>query len=223
MEITIHGRQFEVTETHKAFWESVEAGKWEPYTFDILDKYVPLHDNYLDIGAWIGPTVLYASRFGTRCIAVEPDPVACEQLSDNNILNGDEFEVHNQAIADHDGELVLGSESLGNSMTRLEAAHPGMSVISVYCQTLDSFVRHGEIEGSMFIKMDVEGSEELILRDIEFFKKHKPTLYLSLHPGWFRNASLARYTIAAVSDLYRFRVYPEPTDPNTILFTDMDG
>jgi FkbM family methyltransferase len=221
MDITIHGRRFRVTETHRAFWESVEAGKWEPYTFDILDKYVPRHRNYLDLGAWIGPTSMYASRLCGRCIAVEPDPVAYEQLCDNQIADGDNLEVHNQAILDYDGKTLLGSEELGNSMTRLSAAHPGRSVIEVPCQTLSRLVRECEVEGSMFIKMDVEGSEELILRDIEFFKKHKPTLYLSLHPMWFRNPTTAAETIDRIGSLYRYHVHPANGDTNTVLFTDL--
>lgn len=214
MEITIHGRRFSVTETHKAFWESVEVGKWEPYTFDILDKYVPLHDNYLDIGAWIGPTAMYAHALCERSFALEPDPVAYSYLRRN--ASGT---LINLAISDYDGLMVLGSEELGNSMTRLAAVHPGKQVFEVKCRTLDWLVDMEAISGSIFIKMDVEGAEELILRDIEFFKKHKPTLYLSLHPMWFRNPASAEETISKVGALYKHRIAVEN---HQLLFTDLD-
>jgi FkbM family methyltransferase len=222
MEITIHGRRFQVTETHKAFWESVEAGKWEPYTFDILDKYVPRHDNYLDIGAWIGPTAIYAAPLCERSIAVEPDPVAYEQLCENIVESRFVFQTRQCAISDYDGLMVLGAEELGNSMTRLSAAHPGREVIEVWCESLKTLVTKDKITGSMFIKMDVEGAEELILRDIEFFKKHKPTLYLSLHPMWFRNSTTAAETIDRIGSLYRYHIHPAAGDTNTVLFTDLD-
>jgi hypothetical protein len=114
--------------------------------------------------------------------------------------------------------MLLGSEELGNSMTRLSAAHPGREVIEVSCQTLGNFFED-RIAGSTFIKMDVEGAEELILRDIEFFKKHKPTLYLSLHPGWFRDPNAGMITVNNVGGLYK---QTHLVENNTLLFTDLD-
>jgi FkbM family methyltransferase len=217
-------KTFHVTETpqFRGFWDDVERGRWEPYTFEILDRYVPRHQSYLDVGAWIGPTVLYASRLCKYCFALEPDPVAHLRLKENiDFDGGQNIIVSNSAVLDRPGTILLGSEELGNSMTRLSAAHPGRQVVEVPATTLGIFVGQNCIPAPMFIKMDVEGAEELILRDFDFFNTHKPTLYLSLHPQWFRNPTTAMEAIGKVGSLYRYHVYPASGDTNTVLFTDL--
>jgi FkbM family methyltransferase len=195
------------------FWDDVESGKWEPHTFEVLDKYLGLDTTYLDLGAWIGPTVLHASTLCGRCLAVEPDPEAFTWLCENT--KGTRIETHRLAISDHNGVEMLGSEELGNSMTRLSAT---ANRIEVPCQTLTSFCAKTKISGPLFIKIDVEGSEEAILRDFAFFVVHRPTVYLSLHHQWFLDPATAMKTINRVGDLYKTRTRVEH---NSLLFTDL--
>jgi tRNA/tmRNA/rRNA uracil-C5-methylase (TrmA/RlmC/RlmD family) len=61
---------------------------WEQDTFHILEYYKDLEkDIYIDIGAWIGPTVLYSANIYNRVIAIEPDPIAIERLEENIKVN----------------------------------------------------------------------------------------------------------------------------------------
>jgi FkbM family methyltransferase len=217
MNVTLSGESFRVVPD--PFWEWAASGTWEPYTFATLAKYLPLHKTYLDVGAWIGPTALYASRFCNRIIAIEPDLVAYQTLRENAALNGNVIRaMYPVALMDYDGTVLLGSEEMGNSMTRLSAAHPGCAVAEVLCETISTFVDDLEVERPIFIKMDAEGAEEFILRDKAFFEKHKPTLYLSLHPQWFRNPGTAMETIDGIGKLYAHR---HEISNNILLFTDL--
>ncbi len=57
------------------FWLE-KYSSWEPGTFKVLDQYLSKDKDYLDIGAWVGPTAIYGSFISRKVVAVEPDPVA---------------------------------------------------------------------------------------------------------------------------------------------------
>jgi FkbM family methyltransferase len=218
MKIKIAAQEFEVVrDPLPGFWTNTELGWWEPYTFPVFDKYVPKDGTYLDLGAWIGPTALYASRIAKRCIAVEPDPFAFDHLEANVLANGSAIELLNMAVMDYDGTVQLGSGNLGDSVTRVFESNTAPERINVPCHTLRKLVATANISGPLFIKMDVEGSEEFILRDVDFFAEHKPTLYLSLHPFWFKDPARAVSTIDRIGKLYAHR---QEIAGNTFLFTD---
>jgi FkbM family methyltransferase len=216
MTVNLAGEQFEASPN--PFWADAESGRWEPYTFEVLAKYLPKHSTYLDVGAWIGPTVLYASRFCDRVMALEPDPVAFDILRENVKMSKSKAFLLQGALMDYNGKVLLGSEDLGNSMTRLEAARPDAKVIETDCRTLSQVDKLLIFTAPLFIKMDCEGAEEFILRDKSFFEHYKPTLYLSLHPQWFRNPTTAMETINGIGALYANRI---EVANNTLLFTDL--
>ena len=132
-------------------------GVWEPYTFRILDVFLDRPTiPYLDIGAWIGPTVLYAARKVDRVWAIEPDRVAYAALLTNLRLNEcRNVRTFNLAILDRDGIARLGSDCLGNSMTRITNSE---NSFYASCRTLDSFMFEQGLGDDTFIKMDVEGA-----------------------------------------------------------------
>ena len=75
------------------FWKKFEVNKWENETIQIIEKYVTAETYFIDIGAWIGPITLYASKFANKIIAFEPDPVAFNILKNNIDLNRN-FDFH---------------------------------------------------------------------------------------------------------------------------------
>jgi FkbM family methyltransferase len=202
--ITCNGHSFLIDETGMGrYWLDMEDNKWEPWTFRIFNKFLSKNTTYIDLGAWIGMTVLYASKLSDRCYAFEPDPVAYKILCGNIDANGiKNIRAFNEAVADHDGTLTLGNEhhTLGNAVTRIGTS---IDQFQVPCRTLETICVQEGISGSIFIKMDVEGAEEIILRDTEFFRIRKPILYLSTHEPWFKDPTTAMETIKKVSILYK--------------------
>ena len=202
--IAYNGYSFLVDETGIGwYWLDMEKGLWEPWTFRLFDHFLHRNVVYIDLGAWIGITVLYASRLCDKCYALEPDPVAyntlCSNIAANSITN---ITAVNEAIANYDGVLSLGNEhhALGNSVTRIGT---NTDTFQVPCHKLETFVSRFGLTEPMFIKMDVEGSEELILEDIEFFEKWKPTLYLSTHQEWFKDPIKGMEIVRKVGRLYK--------------------
>jgi FkbM family methyltransferase len=59
---------------------------------------------------------------------------------------------------------------------------------TVDCLTLESFFKTNNITDCNFIKIDVEGGEELIIRSsIEFIKNNDFTIYIALHIPWIKD------------------------------------
>jgi FkbM family methyltransferase len=106
--------------------------------------------------------------------------------------------------------VTLGSGLLGASTTRqnplagggIGAWEPGQS-FEVPCETLRGFVERLKLEDPLFIKMDVEGSEEDILEDLDFFRQRQPILYLEQHSWWWKDERDCRRKIAAVEQEIR--------------------
>jgi len=191
-DVKINGKPFTVADEPADFWGWVERGNYNP-EWARLDDFLKPEHTFLDLGAWVGSHSLYASRVASHIVSVEPDPVAFTILEQNLKLNGLP-EPHRLAIAGKEGVITLGSGFLGASTTRVNpregggigAWEPGHQ-FDIPCTTLRQFVAREQLTGPLFIKIDVEGSEEDIIRDFEFFEEYRPVVYLSLHPFWWRS------------------------------------
>ena len=88
MEITKNNLSFTVTGSFSEKWFSnKQFHNWEKNTFHILDHYADSNLNYIDVGAWIGPTVLYAAQRFNKVVAIEPDRLAFHRLVENLSVN----------------------------------------------------------------------------------------------------------------------------------------
>ncbi|MCL6285165.1 FkbM family methyltransferase [Ruegeria sp. 2012CJ41-6] len=180
---TLNGEPFRLDPYHSKFWRKASTGNWERDTFAVLDQHLSPDRDYVDIGAWIGPTVLYAARRARHVWCFEPDPVAYRHLiwnlELNNIRNVSAFGV---ALWKDTGVVrmaSLGGEA-GDSMTSvLGDPERGTEVISA---TWDQIVQAVDLSGVSLVKMDVEGAEFSLLPTLlPWLKTQRPTLYLSTH------------------------------------------
>lgn len=201
------------------FWRWVTEGRYDA-EWAILKTLLRPEHTFIDLGAWVGSHSLYASTIAKCVVAVEPDPVAYAILL-KNLEAVSKTHVHQIAIAGHEGTITLGSAFLGASTTRVnpdggggigawEAGHQ----FEIPCMTLRSFCNS---EDPMFIKIDVEGSEESILEDIDFFAEHKPTVYLECHPFWWKNEPATWERIRKIGKLYKqtLNLQMKPVDLNS--------
>lgn len=174
-----------------SFWKRLQNGKWEKETFDIFDRFLDKEHSYIDIGAWIGPTVLYGAQISKHCYAVEPDYVAYQSLKSNIALNKNLMEnitLYNGAISNKTGKTsISGKFNLGDSMSSILEKN-SVNVLSVECLKFKDFMNRFKIKDCNFIKIDTEGAEVLILPSMsEYIAQNKPTIHLSLHPFLFPN------------------------------------
>jgi len=191
IEITKNERPFLVHEYTRPFWQKLQKGLWERETFEVLDKFLNPNHLYVDVGSWIGPTVLYGAQTAKRSYALEPDPVAFAQLRANVNLNpklASKIELHNYAIAEKNGQIRLGNRNqLGDSMTGVLFANAPNSFLTDAI-TLEEFFERNDIKDCNLIKIDIEGGEvSVIPQSKDFFRRTKIPLYLSLHPLWFED------------------------------------
>lgn len=205
MEVLIKGAAFEVQEEPADFWGWVKAGHYDREWNLILAHLQPEH-TFLDLGAWIGSHSLLASTIAKRVVAVEPDPIAYAILARNVDFAHSPVEIFEMAITGHAGVVRLGSGFLGASTTRrnpnagggIGRWEPG-HIFNARCETLRGFAEKRVLKDPLFIKMDVEGSEEEILEDVQFFRERKPVLFLERHPWWWKDESATRKRIEEIS------------------------
>jgi len=99
----------------------------------------------------------------------------------------------------------------------------------VDCWKLSTFCTNNKIDKVDFIKIDVEGCEEFIFNDVDFFVKYKPTVYIQLHNFWFENKEQGNQVVKNVAAIYK-NVYDDNfnivnyknIDGGSYIFTDFD-
>lgn len=201
--INIKNKEFLVSEHNIGWWSVVSNGSWEPFTFNIIDKFVDEESVCIDLGAWLGFISLYLAQIVNKVHSVEPDTVAFTDLK-NSANNTEKYEriiLHNCAIANYNGLVKMGNpNNLGDSMTRFNQEK---NQFEVKCYTMSTFCQINNINKVDFLKVDIEGSEEYLFQDIDFFEKYQPTLFVQLHRGWFLNSSSAMENFKKVSKIYK--------------------
>ncbi len=183
--VTINEQHFKCDPNHPGFWRIVNKGGFEPQYFKILDEYLTPKSVYCDIGSWIGPTAIYASRSCKKVYCFEPDVIAYKYLLQNIELNKLlNVETFNLAIAGFDGIVKMASHggNLGDSMTSMVNIDPVKDSFNANCSTWEKwFIEHNSPVID-FLKMDIEGGEfELVLDMKDYLMDQKPIFYLSTH------------------------------------------
>lgn len=183
MEVVRDGKKYVVSEGYDWFWKQFADGTWEPNTFKIFDTFLNPGEKMLDIGAWIGPTALYAAAKAKQVFAFEPDAIAFFHLIQNIELNRIQNIVpYPIAVSNEWKGINFGPKngSYGDSMaSELWGKNGGSQVPAAAFQVLVADIMPG------FIKIDIEGGEKNIFDGAALLLGQiKPTIYLSLHTPW---------------------------------------
>lgn len=151
-------------------------GTYEPYMQRAFTQYARPGSVVYDIGAHAGFHTLFCGLLvGStgRVIAFEPSSENRASLERQCQLNTHlAITVLPFAVADRSGRMAFDTTA-GNSQGRL-ASH-GSVVVEV--RTLDSLVADGTIPAPSVVKLDVEGSEEEVLRGATYIlKRYRPVI-----------------------------------------------
>lgn len=185
------------------FWLQVMSG-WENETFKNIKENLKHGDVFFDVGAWIGPITLFASKIAKDVYSFEPDETAFNELTINLYDNRDildDVHAYRKCINDVDGEVDFGNaKRWGNSGSSMltgqgfrvdrDCDPNGNWKVSTKVEgiTLESFFKEKNIEKCDFIKMDIEGGETKVIPSLKnIFETYKPVLYLSMHTSFFGN------------------------------------
>ena len=120
----------------------------------------------MDIGANIGITTVWMACNAGKVIAFEPEPANIARFNINIELNRKEnIILEKYAVSDHKGEAVFhitdsyGHHSLGKVNTSKITGS-----LKVPLTTIDSYCAENAIDNIGFIKIDVEGFEEEVIK-----------------------------------------------------------
>ena len=138
----------------------------------------------LDIGALGGSYSVHLVRYSKRCVAFEAVPSTAERLSAKLTFPGDpRLQVESTAIGDRSGEaqVRVPIRDMGRStlaLTNSVGTLGELDIISVPVRRLDDY-NFGEPVG--FIKIDVEGHEEAVLRGAQaLLAEDRPVLLIEI-------------------------------------------
>lgn len=213
MKVARGEEQFTVAEGNDWFWKIFADGSWEPGTFRIFDAFLEKDKPMLDIGAWIGPTALYAASRAKQVFAFEPDPTAFFSLIRNIELNRIKNIIpYPIAVSNEWKALNFGPKNAyGDSMSSELWAKGDTQVPACDFQDLVLSIQPG------FIKIDIEGGEKNILDGAALvLGQMKPTIHLSLHTPWHLAdlASFKEHVIEGLAEYPYF--YDENLQPTKL-------
>ncbi|MGV0853238.1 FkbM family methyltransferase [Mycolicibacterium phlei] len=125
-----------------------------------LAALVPTGELAIDAGANVGAYSYWIAQAAREVVAFEPQPALAARLAKSGISG---LTVHNVALSDVVGSADLHVPSRLHSRASLGALDVPAYTVQVPLTTLDSF----EFAEVGFIKVDVEGHEEALLRGAE--------------------------------------------------------
>ena len=205
LKVKLYGKSFYVLGNMEyiLFWSLFR----ENNTYKIFNKFLDADHSYLDVGAFIGSTVLYGADIAKKVYAIEPDPIAFKVLEKNVSLNPklkEKIELHKKCINFKSGKVRFGNWAKGgDSISSLNFADSKTSWI-VEGINFNEFIRDNKINDCNFIKMDIEGGESIVLPSMKnYLKRNKPVLYLSMHPIFFGNPEEDTRRIIDVLKVYK--------------------
>ena len=209
LEIVVRGQPVRLRKgRHDEFWRAFERGVWEPETRATFQRFLDAEHSYIDVGAWIGPTLLIGCQFAKRAYGLEPDPIAHAELVDNLVQNRPltrNVEVFPWCLAPASGPVAFGSRAGGGDSMSSLLFPAGKTSWIVEGVTIEEFLARAKIHDCNFIKMDIEGGEySVVPAMLPYLRGQRPTLLLSLHPCFLGNLDARGYVDRLARSVLRF-------------------
>ena len=184
--ISVLGKDYKVRKHW--FWKEYRETGWEPQTVETYRKFLRKDCVYVDVGVWVGLTIMYAKRLGCdRIYGIEANPVMYAMTEDTLHKNRDTRDVSlsHLCITDKDGGFV----DFGGGELSSAASVRGHNW-KVPSSRLMTWFKQQNIpaEAPLFVKVDIEGAETMAMEDfIELSARPNVVLYLSLHPKFIED------------------------------------
>ena len=210
LQVEVEGSRFQIRSgKNNVFWDHYSSGAWEPDTRAIFSRFIDAQHSYIDIGAWIGPTLLLGCPLAKRAYGIEPDPIAYSELVENIDSNRpitSNVQLFNICIAAESGKKAFGNRGDGgDSMSSLLFSDEKTNW-TVDGMTFGEWIDQNGIDDCNFIKIDIEGGEYTVLPTMAaYITKHRPTLHLSLHPFCLGGRSVRSVAAKIKRSAYRLK------------------
>lgn len=200
------------------FWKNIYR-YWEQETFMVFDKFLQPDKVFIDIGAWIGTTCIYAARKSKHVYAVDADIESVKSLTNNCKNNCNNYTIINNAIFNvNDIDIKFGKNRFSNESKLNDSTSQiylddmiSDQYYTIKTITLRSLIENNNINYSdiSLIKVDIEGGEEFILNDLnEIYRNYKVPMYISFHYAWWKNMDIDRFTFLTEDQKNSIRANP---------------
>jgi FkbM family methyltransferase len=214
IDLSVHGLDLKGDPENYHFWQSCSRGDWEPNTFKLLKEFLNSESIFLDIGAWIGPLSVFASKLCGQVYSFEPDQFAFRKLVENILLN-DSKNIHaiSAALSNANGirTMTPQRERLGDSSSSLiNNSGEDSKFIYTPCIEIQSIITDLGHNFFDLIKVDIEGGEAYIFDDLLTLSQNfcKRMLFSS-HSGYFDGDEKLAYIDSFLNLIKTSRVYSE--------------
>lgn len=160
---------------------------WEPFTTELMKKYLNENTNFIDIGAHIGYYSLFCASHAKngRVIAFEPEEknlgILRKNIHANNIKN---ITISDYAISDMNDTMIdfyLGGENNTGDNRFFPDTFRELSLkrnkVKIKTSTLDNFLKTDGMKPDL-IKMDIQGGELLALKGMKHTIENSDKLLL---------------------------------------------
>lgn len=149
------------------------------------------------IGTDISFDLELIGRFGVQVHAFDPTPRSLKWLKSQNLPRG--FEVHEYGVADHDGVVEFAPPDSPEHVSHTIVAGRGHHTVTAPVRRIPTIMRelgHSSID---LLKMDVEGAEYSVIRDLLSESVRVGQLCIEFHHRWPQiGASQTRQAVAAL-------------------------
>ena len=171
---------------HNPFWQKFALG-WEPETERVYQNLVKPGSTVVDIGAWIGSTLLFAMACGAnKVIALEPNPESHTAINKMNWQHSNrESSIHliNKALSDQVQTVSMGVIEGENDTSTSGLAG---NQFTVQTTTWPQLVKDYSLDKIDLIKIDIEGAEALLSEALqEMAERKNQAVHLSIHVPTF--------------------------------------
>ena len=186
--------------------EVIHEIRGENPEYRVMQALVRGGDTFIDAGANYGTFSLLASRLvgsAGQVVAIEPQPALCAGIAESlRMSHAGNVTVKQLALGAAPGRatlLVPADDSGRSGMFPAFSGKGRHDAVSVEVVTLDSVVAQSALNGRLFIKIDVEGSELRVLAGAkQIITTYKPVIMVELNP-W--SARAADGSTSALIDL----------------------
>jgi hypothetical protein len=170
-----------------SFWRDTYSS-WENEMFEVFNKYLSKDKVFIDIGKWIIPTSLYASRKSKRVFGIEYG-----YDSGDSEANATDASI----MKDNCSNYTLIPSPLSQSSHSL-------------LETLETILKDASHNSrGSFIRVDIQGKEEDILSDLyDIHIKYKTTLFINFNYMKWNNKDIDRFQFLTLRAKDIIKAYP---------------
>jgi FkbM family methyltransferase len=171
--------------------------QWQNDLYHVFDSYLSTDKIYIDIGSWIGTSVMYAARKSKHVYAIESNPESFRDLQHNCKTNCSNYTLMYNAIFNKDTKLKFGKNLFDISMnftSHNDTANECYEIESITLQTMINKYNINICEISL-INLDIVGGEENILDDLFYLHTiYKMPLYIHFYYSWWKDKNIDRFS-----------------------------